>query len=539
MTSIFKKLVRVVLALPRRYSIGGAAVVVVAVAVGVHLLAPAAVDTASVSGTSHVRVASVASLSAAAGPLPVTGKITSVSRAAILAETSGEIVTLAHALGDRVAAGTVIAAFENSSQQAAVEQAQGAYDASLAALAKLNDTTAANSSVTSGQAAVSAANAKTGAFAALSSAYAALDDAIHTRADLLFSNPRSASPVLSLTVPDSILVTKLQNERTTLESGLADANKLANDTSDADIDANSTAMVAHAKDVAAFLDDLIKAVSETPPGASATAATLAADQTSLAAARAEAIAAITSVSAAKNAYDAAVAGATTAANSASGGTENDIKAAEANVTAAEGALNAAKANLEKTIVRSPISGTIVSLPITQGGYVSAYTEVAVVSNPGALYADVQVTPDDARTLSVGNAATLAGSVPGVITFVAPALDPSTGKIEVKVGVTGEAGALTDGEVVSASLDRTASTSAKSAAGTDVITIPINAAKLEPNGAAVFTVTASSTLAAVPITLGAILGDRVAVPSGLSPSLEIVTDARGLSEGQAVIVDPGQ
>ena len=39
-----------------------------------------------------------------------------------------------------------------------------------------------------------------------------------------------------------------------------------------------------------------------------------------------------------------------------------------------------------------------------------------------------------------------------------------------------------------------------------------------------------------ITFGAILGDRVTVTSGLTPDMEIVTDARGLAEAQIVVVD---
>jgi RND family efflux transporter MFP subunit len=297
-------------------------------------------------------------------------------------------------------------------------------------------------------------------------------------------------------------------------------------------------MNAVAQQTIVFLNDLIQAVNKTPPSQTASASALSGYQASLATARSESVGAITAVTGAKSAYDSALAGANTSANSAGSGTQSDIAVAAASLKQAQGALDAAKAALDKTLVRSPISGTIVSLPVTKGDFVSAYSQVAVVSNPGALYVAAQVTPSDAKSLSTGNAAVIDGAVRGVITFVAPALDPATNKIEVKIGIQGDASALTDGEVVSVALDRNekqAGAGASANAG-DAIAIPIIAAKISPTGPVVFTVTASSTLSAVPIRLGSILGDRITVLSGLSLDTEIVTDARGLAEGQTVVVD---
>jgi RND family efflux transporter MFP subunit len=247
---------------------------------------------------------------------------------------------------------------------------------------------------------------------------------------------------------------------------------------------------------------------------------------------------MSALASAKSAYDASLAGAATAANSATGGTSNSIAAAQANVKSALGALDAAQANLEKAIVRSPISGTIVSLPVTQGDYVSSFSPVAVISNPGALEVDTYVTSDDAKTLTVGGSAVIDGTTSGTIVFIAPALDPTTGKIEVKIGITGNQNSLTDGSTVTVALTRsTSSVTAAGAATTTPITIPIESAKITPEGPVVFTVS-SSTLVANPVVFGAITGDQVVIESGITPETDIVTDARGLSDGETVIVDPG-
>jgi len=490
-------------ALPLYYRIGGVVLIVAAVAAGAYffLTSGGSVDAAIESNTPHVRVATVAGLSSEDAPLPVTGKVTSLSRATILAQTSGEIVLLARSNGDYVQAGGVIASFENSSQRAAVLQAQGVYDAAEAGLARARGSTADNTTTSS--------------LAALQSAYSALDDAVHVRADALFINARTDSPELLITVPDSTLVATLKNERAALTAVLANAQAIANTGTPEKVEENSAAMVAAAQQVRTFLGNLSAAVNKTPPSQTASAATLSGYQASLTVARTEVVGAISSITNAKSAYDG-----------------NDISVATAAVTQAQGALNAAKANLEKTIIRSPISGTIVSLSITRGDFVSAFSQIAVVSNPGALYIDAQVTPEDARSLSLGNTATIDGGISGVITFIAQALDPLSNKIEVKVGVTSGMAKLTDGEVVTLNLARTTHGATTSGA----IVIPVVAAKITPAGPVVFSVDEKGALVAHAIELGSILGDRVTVTKGLARTDIIVVDARGLAEGQIVTID---
>lgn len=518
--------------MPVPYLIGGTVVIVAALGFGIRHFTASVPEAPVDAGIPAVQLSTVGDLSAQAGPLSVVGTVKSRSQATILAQSSGELTSLTASIGDHVGAGQIIGQFENSSQRAAVTQAQGAYEASQAALTKASGTTAANSGVTAAQASTAAQNAATSLSVSFRSTYASLDDAVHTKADTLFANPNSATPkLLGFTIPDTQLVANIESERLALNATFKDADNASDPAAEGDPDQRASRILDDARQVGLFLEDMIAALNQAVPNNNFSAATIAADQATLAAARSEVVAAVSALTTAKGAYDAARAGATTASNSATQGTESDIAAAQANLKSAQGALDAAKAALEKTIIRSPISGTIVSLPVTQGDFVSNFAQVAIVSNPGALYVDAQVTPDDAKTLSVGNPATVENAVPGTITFVAPALDPSTGKIEVKVGLTGSQGTLTDGEAVSLSLGRNRSAAAKSQAQ---IAIPIVSIKVTPAGPVVFTVDASSTLAAQPVQLGSILGDRVVV-TGISPDTEIITDARGHSAGEKVLV----
>jgi multidrug resistance efflux pump len=510
-----------------------AGLVVVLIVLGLvikHFLPQAPAATAEQSGSPYVQTATINELATQAGPLGVVGTVKSRSQATILAETSGQITSLSRTIGDRVAAGTVIGQFENASQRAAVTQAQGAYDAAAASLAKLQGSTAANTTITSNQASTAAQNAGAALTNALRSAYATLDDSIHAKADSLFVNPNSALPHLqSFTIPSSQLVSDIENGRIALNATLTDAEAASAGT---DLDASATRMLADARVVQTFLDSMIAAMNQAVPNNYFTSAQISTNQATLSGARSAVLAAVSGITGAKSAYDAAVSGAQTASNTATGGSASDIASAQAGLKSAQGSLDAARANLAKTIIRSPISGTIVSMPVTQGDFVSNFAQIAIVSNPGALYVESQVTQNDASTLSVGNAATIESSYPGVITFVAPALDPSTGKIQVKVGFTGSQGSFSDGEAVSVSLNR--NKSAVTTTKNKTTAIPIVAVKITPAGPVVFSVSASSTLIAQKVALGSILGDKIVV-SGIPNDLEIVTDARGRSAGEHVLM----
>ncbi len=442
----------------------------------------------------HVVLASVASLSNAGGPLPVTGKVTSVSQASISALGGGEITSLPRKLGDRVAAGQVIASFENSSQQAAVLQAQGSYDAAVA-----------------GKAAVSPTDVRVSALNTYRTAFNTLDTTLESDVDLFFGSPGPYGPKLLIDAPnydfgelsrDRAAITVLMDK---YGAALASVGT-ATDPGILLLEAQSTTRA-----VFDFVNKL--AISAQRRESRASEAQLA----GLASARSDLNALTATIAAEVESYRS--------------GSVTTTSSTDAQVTIALGGLRAAQASLEKTYARAPISGTIVSLPVNRGDFVSPGTMVAIISNPGSLQVESYITASDAKTLSIGGKATIEETVAGTVVFIAPALDPLTGKIQVKVSPTqGQAG-LTDGSTVTVTLERAGT----KAAAKNAISIPIAAAKITPQGPIVFTI-ASSTLVAHPITLGAIQGGQVEVTAGLTTDMDIVIDARGLSDGEVVVVD---
>lgn len=476
----------------RRSKIIAGVLIVVALAIFLHLgkETPAA---EVIDDRARVTLASVASLSNAGGPLPITGKVTSVSQASISALSGGQITSLPRKLGDRVAAGAVIASFENSSQQAAVLQAQGSYDAAVA-----------------GKQSVSPVDTRREAINTFRATFNTLETIVESDVDAFFGGRTVYGPQLLIEAPEDNRFGRLSREREAIGEQL-DVYRERLNTADS---ADPAQLLAFASSLVArtttFLNDLATSANRRDAG------TTPAQVSALASARSG-----------LNTLTSTLASATESYRS---GSVTTTSSTDAQITIALGGLRAAQASLEKTYVRAPISGTIVSLPVNRGDFISPGAMVAVISNPGALQVESYVTSADAKTLSIGGKATIEGITPGTVVFIAPALDPLTGKIQVKVSPTGSQASLVDGSTVTVTLERAGKATVK-----NTLSIPIAAAKMTPQGAVVFSV-ASSTLVSHSITLGSIVGGQVEVTEGLTSAMDIVVDARGLSEGQVVVVD---
>lgn len=472
-----------------------------------------------------VKLALVSDLSNNESALPLLGTVTSVSEATIRAESSGKLTRVYKKLGDSVVAGQVIAEFENSAERAALLQAEGVYDAAKVG----RDITKINSSNTS----TSLLDAKTNALNVISGAYTTMDDLIRTKTDSIFSDPRYTSIRLIMSVPDSRLSYSLEEKRKKIESMLI-AREARNKTltTESDLSAELSSIQVEAQEIKAYLDDLATAYSKALPDVNFSQSMVDSGKGTVAIARSTISGTITSLNSTRTALNSSIA-ASQIATKTSGETNTDVTSADAQVKQAQGAYNAALSRLEKTIIRSPITGTLNSLSIETGDFLSAFTEVAVVSNNGALEVVTYVTEEEAKRIAIGNTVIIDATVPGVVTRVASAIDPRTKKIEVRVGIKDKAASLINGESVRIEITRSQAVQ-KNVSG--LIKIPLSALKLTPRGAYVFTVSTTSSLVALPVVEGAILGEEIQILSGLTGDESIVIDARGLKPGASVLVD---
>ena len=293
-----------------------------------------------------------------------------------------------------------------------------------------------------------------------------------------------------------------------------------------DLKAELAATEAEVRDARVLLDSMLKALSDAIPNDDTTAAEIAAYKAGATAARASLTGTLSALAGSRSAIDIAE---KNLEQGETGAQSEDVAASRAAVKQAQGVYNLALANLEKTIIRSPIAGTLNNFTVKLGDTVAPSQQVAIVSNNAALEAVMYVTEDDRNRIAVGDSVALEDGVKGTITRIAPALDPVTRRIEVKVGLPSDAKFL-NGESVRVTLTKDASTPAISGP----LAIPLTALRMEAERTIVFVVD-DGRVAAREIAIGKLSGDSVQVTDGLSLDTEIIVDARGLKEGAEVSV----
>lgn len=473
-----------------------------------------------------VELKSVGELSAEVSPLSAVGAVSSKSEATVLAQKSGQISAVYHSLGDSVYSGTVVAVIDNASERAALQQVQGAVDAATAALAKVKNGTRSEQ-LDILKASVEAA--KSGAVNTLLSSYATADSAIKGSADALFSNPNSIQPHFNIPTTNSQARTTAENTRSTLRPLFdREAAMSKNIIVTSDLSGELARAETELRSIRDFLDTITTILSSAIVTTEYPASVIAADLASIAGARTAVTGSLPAIAGARASLETSQ---KSLNQGVTGAQPEDIDAANAALTQAKGSYAAALANLEKTIIRAPITGTMNSFSLKRGDFVQASTPILTVANNGTLEIVAYVTEDDAASIRVGQKVVLEKGITGVVRRVAPALDPITKKVEVRVDVTSGKQQLINGQSIIVNFARGGATPTRPT----ILSIPISAVKVGSDSMTVFTLSSSSALVARPITIGQLQGDRVVVASGLTFDMQIVTDARGLREGQVVTI----
>jgi len=447
-----------------------------------------------------VTLATVASLSGGGSGGNVIGTVRSVTEAKLLAQNGGTVRRVNTQVGSSVGAGSVLAELENASERAAVLQAEGAYDA----------TVAANT--------VTTVDVTTDIRSTYASNFSAIDSAIEIHIDTFFGEPTATGPdfVINSSGSDAVYLSETRRDISDFmaawRKNLATADSRPPESLLREMESNLSTLTT-------FITRLASAASGRDSGATA------AQMTSLATARATISGIATDIASLRNSFEAQQT--TSAAPTAS----------EASVKQALGSLRLAQAALEKTVVRAPIAGTVNFLPIRVGDYVTSFMHVATVAQNGALEIVAFVSEDERAALEVGGKVTIDNATPGVITSIAPALDPITKQIEMHVAVEGttETDTLVNGQSVRISIP-TVVLAADTQSGT--LLLPLSAVKLYADSRVVFTVDAEGRLVAQPVVIGEVRGDRIEILSGLTSETRIVTDARGLAAGEKVKISTG-
>jgi len=424
------------------------------------------------------------------GDITLIGTVESVDEAHLEAESSGRITSVSVAIGDTVYAGQTIAQIENTGEYASLLQAEGAYEAALAASAGTT---------------IDAVNT-------YKDIYITLDSIVRNTVDDQFNRPTTQYPGFKL---DGLgQASELVEERVAIEEVLTRLSGTPSTVTEENVETYLRDIRQDTVRITNFVETISYIVSRQEITEFFT-------QTEKDTIEAAFLSARTSLTSALQDIDTAL---NDILQSKNGSSTNDAK-----VKQALGVLKAAQATYNKTIITTPIAGTVNRIAVQRGDYVNTFDAVADIANNNALRITAYINASERDRVTADTPVLINNDINGTVSRIAPAIDPATGKVEVQIQIESED--LTNGDSVSLSIIPEIIEEELVA---ESIRIPLPAIKLTTTTAYVFTVE-EEKLVAHEVLLGDIQSDTVEILSGIQADWDIVLDARGLADGQRIRV----
>lgn len=318
----------------------------------------------------------------------------------VRAEASGRVLRTVKA-GTKVSAGAVLAEIENASERAALTQAQGAYDAARAG--------AAQSDISLEDARAALVSAKQDAVADDRAALSAFLNVLYNTVDELFSSPRITPGVK---IEASGQAPSLNKSRLDLQTKAnlwqKDLTQINSSSDTASITAVLDQSSSRLSDLSTMVGTFITLLSKQKPDELFSEADLASLSSEFATAQTSLNSQLATLASAKTSLARAE---ETVASASIGGTGGEISVANASVKQALGSYQAALANYNKTLVRAPFSGTIVSQSVIVGNIINVGTDVTIIKPDAGVettrwwhlpLSAVKFTPDSAFVFIVND-----------------------------------------------------------------------------------------------------------------------------------------
>lgn len=304
----------------------------------------------------------------------VQGTVVAAQDVSLGFDGSGKVSWVGVKVGDHVRAGQSLASLSQNDLSAQISSLIAQRDAAVAKLDELKrgtrpeDIAVAESQVASAQsqadlAAVTLADT-------LNDAFPKFDEAVRTKTDTFFSNPRSSAPRFNITTDTQIRI-PLENERLALEALLVDQqNKQYTEPTVAD----AAAVKATAMRIRSYLDTMATAINSAQAYNAVSSTELESYKAAISSARATISAYITSVSTAQTQYANLSLALKTAQSQLAlkkqGASAEEIRAQEAQVRAAQANISATQATAAKRTITAPFAGLITKVDPKVGSIVS-------------------------------------------------------------------------------------------------------------------------------------------------------------------------
>jgi RND family efflux transporter MFP subunit len=223
--------------------------------------------------------------------------------------------------------------------------------------------------------------------------------------------------------------------------------------------------------------------------------------------------------------------------------KQQYESALASVNSAAAQLDSSRDDLSYTDLTAPMDGVVLTVDVEVGTLVSPQTTGFVLADTSSVKAVFGVPDTTLGDVSVGDTlGVTTASIPdttfdGIVTSVAPSADSSTRLFQVEVTLPNPDGRLLVGMVASLRLDQ-----GPGAGG--VPTVPVDALVRgagDPKGYAVFVLVPGAqddTVRLTEVAIGQVLGNRIAITSGIAAGDRIVTVGMNtIVDGQQVRVVP--
>ena len=451
--------------------------------------------------------------------LRTIGTVRAFSSGDITAERGGRVVSVPVTLGQTVVAGQVIAQLENAAERAAVTQAEGALAAAEAAARQSiqqNDSGVRNAET-------GLRTAENGVISAIQASFNTANNTLLTTVDQFYSNPLGLSPGIRISGTDT---SYLRSERIAfqdiIEEWRADAQITTYNSDSLTILADAEA---HTERLLQVVDHLIAATTQADSNDTLAGQPVTSFTPALTAERAALVNSLQNLRAAQIALTQAE---EARRRAEIGDTSGGAALSEAQVQQARGALEAARVNLAKTTLRSPVAGTVNALNVRTGDFINPNAQVATVANNTALEVVTFINPSERALIAIGESVQIDGVATGTVVAIAPAVDATTRKIEVRIALAGTPD-IQNGDTV------TVTAAPTTAVTSDVMTLPLTAIRFADTDGFVFVVTPENRLTTVPVTLGGVRGSSIVVTGGIGATDGVVADARGLADGDTVTI----
>ena len=345
----------------------------------------------------------------------VTGRITPSEEVDLAFELSGKARSVHVSVGDSVYSGQLLAELLNGEMFAQLAQAKAVVKGEEAKLGELLVGTREEEiqvqEIKVLNAKLEVSQAEKNIVDKIEIAYTKADDAVRNKVDQFFTNPRTDNPSINFQIADSQLEIKIENGRVHIEAVFSEwFGKLQNLSVESYLPSDVEEVNTHLNEVRAFLVNVALAINAQGAGSTFSQATIDGYRGDVSIARTNIDTAISSVRTAEDTLSTDHALARLEEQNLllmlAGATSQQIATGEAALEKARADVARYQAQLAKTIIRAPISGTVTKQDVVVGEIITSNTVVISLVSISSFEIVAYIPEVDIEKVSVGDHATL-------------------------------------------------------------------------------------------------------------------------------------